>query len=33
LLAGHHAEIAKWRREAAEEKTKRTRPDLLKNGT
>jgi tRNA (guanine37-N1)-methyltransferase len=30
LLTGHHAEIAKWRREAAEEKTKRNRPDLLK---
>src|SRR5436305_7586057 len=30
LLTGHHAEIARWRREAAEEKTKRNRPDLLK---
>jgi len=30
LLNGHHAEIARWRREAAEEKTKRNRPDLLK---
>ena len=30
LLTGHHAEIAKWRREAATEKTKRNRPDLLK---
>lgn len=30
LLNGHHAEIAKWRREAAEEKTRRNRPDLLK---
>ena len=30
LLTGHHAEIARWRREAAEEKTKRKRPDLLK---
>jgi len=30
LLTGHHAEIAKWRRKAAEEKTKRNRPDLLK---
>ena len=29
LLTGHHAEIAKWRRAAAEEKTRRTRPDLL----
>jgi tRNA (guanine37-N1)-methyltransferase len=31
LLKGHHAEIARWRREAAEEKTKRNRPDLLKD--
>ena len=30
LLTGHHAEIARWRREAAQEKTKRNRPDLLK---
>src|SRR5215471_1442107 len=30
LLTGHHAEIARWRREAATEKTKRQRPDLLK---
>ena len=30
LLTGHHAEIAEWRRKAAEEKTKRNRPDLLK---
>ena len=30
LLTGHHAEIARWRRQAAEEKTKRNRPDLLK---
>ena len=30
LLKGHHAEIARWRKEAAEEKTKRNRPDLLK---
>jgi tRNA (guanine37-N1)-methyltransferase len=30
LLGGHHAEIARWRREAALEKTKRNRPDLLK---
>jgi len=30
LLTGHHAEIARWRKEAAEEKTKRNRPDLLK---
>jgi tRNA (guanine37-N1)-methyltransferase len=31
LLTGHHAEIAKWRRQAAEEKTRKNRPDLLKN--
>src|SRR6185295_16480361 len=30
LLTGHHAEIARWRREAAIEKTRRNRPDLLK---
>ena len=30
LLRGHHAEIARWRGEAAQEKTKRNRPDLLK---
>ncbi len=30
LLKGHHAEIARWRRDAAEEKTKRNRPDLLR---
>jgi tRNA (guanine37-N1)-methyltransferase len=30
LLTGHHAEIARWRAQAAEEKTKRNRPDLLK---
>ena len=30
LLKGHHAEIARWRGEAAQEKTKRNRPDLLK---
>lgn len=30
LLTGNHAEIARWRREAAMEKTKRNRPDLLK---
>lgn len=30
LLAGNHAEIARWRREASIEKTKRNRPDLLK---
>jgi tRNA (guanine37-N1)-methyltransferase len=30
LLKGHHAEIARWRRDAAQEKTKRNRPDLLR---
>ena len=30
LLTGHHAEIERWRQQAAEEKTKRNRPDLLK---
>ena len=30
LLTGHHAEIARWRRAAALEKTKCNRPDLLK---
>lgn len=29
LLSGHHAEIAKWRRERALEKTRLVRPDLL----
>src|SRR5205085_11596639 len=29
LLSGHHEEIRKWRRKAAEEKTARMRPDLL----
>lgn len=30
LLKGNHAEIARWRREAAIKKTQRNRPDLLK---
>jgi tRNA (guanine37-N1)-methyltransferase len=30
LLTGNHAEIERWRRQAAGEKTKRNRPDLLK---
>jgi len=30
LMTGNHAEIARWRREAATEKTRRNRPDLLK---
>lgn len=29
LLTGHHAEIERWRQKAAEEKTRRNRPDLL----
>ena len=29
LLSGHHAEIEKWRREQAMERTRRHRPDLL----
>jgi tRNA (guanine37-N1)-methyltransferase len=31
LLTGNHAEIERWRRKAAEEKTKRNRPDLLRD--
>ena len=30
LLSGNHAEIAKWRKEKAEEITRKNRPDLLK---
>jgi tRNA (guanine37-N1)-methyltransferase len=30
LLTGNHAEIARWRRDASMNKTKRNRPDLLK---
>jgi tRNA (guanine-N1)-methyltransferase len=29
LIGGNHAEVAKWRSEAAREKTRRNRPDLL----
>jgi tRNA (guanine37-N1)-methyltransferase len=29
LLSGHHAEIAKWRREQAEKRTRERRPDLI----
>ncbi len=29
LIGGHHAEVAKWRRAAALEKTRRNRPELL----
>ncbi len=32
LLSGHHEEIRRWRREAALEKTRRLRPDLLARG-
>jgi tRNA (guanine37-N1)-methyltransferase len=28
LISGHHAEVAKWRRQQAAEKTRRNRPDL-----
>lgn len=31
LLSGHHENIKKWREQKALEKTKRVRPDLLKN--
>ena len=31
LLSGHHANIAKWRREQSLERTARLRPDLLAN--
>jgi len=31
LLSGHHAEIAKWRKQAAIAKTRRLRPDLLRD--
>jgi tRNA G37 N-methylase TrmD len=30
LLGGNHADIERWRREAALSKTRRNRPDLLK---
>jgi tRNA (guanine37-N1)-methyltransferase len=29
LIGGNHAEVAKWRRAAALEKTRRNRPDLV----
>lgn len=32
LLSGHHADIARWRREQSEQRTRNRRPDLL-NGT
>jgi tRNA (guanine37-N1)-methyltransferase len=31
LLSGHHAEIAKWRREQAGQRTREKRPDLFEN--
>ena len=31
LRSGHHAEIERWRREAALDKTRRNRPDLLED--
>ena len=31
LLSGHHAEIERWRREQATERTRRRRPDLLRD--
>jgi tRNA (guanine37-N1)-methyltransferase len=31
LLSGNHAEIEKWRRKMALERTKKNRPDLMKN--
>lgn len=31
LKSGHHGEIAKWRKEKALEKTRRNRPDLIKD--
>jgi tRNA (guanine37-N1)-methyltransferase len=30
LLSGNHAEIAKWRKEQAEKRTRKNRPDLLR---
>jgi tRNA (guanine37-N1)-methyltransferase len=29
LVSGNHAEVERWRTEAAREKTRRNRPDLL----
>jgi tRNA (guanine37-N1)-methyltransferase len=31
LLSGNHAEIERWRKEAALTKTRRNRPDLLQS--
>lgn len=33
LVGGNHAEVAKWRRAAAVEKTKRNRPELMDGGS
>jgi tRNA (guanine37-N1)-methyltransferase len=33
LVSGHHGEVERWRREAALEKTRRNRPDLLTGET
>jgi tRNA (guanine37-N1)-methyltransferase len=33
LVSGHHAEVERWRREAALAKTRRNRPDLLQKGS
>ncbi len=33
LIGGNHSEVAAWRRAAAQEKTRRNRPDLLANGS
>lgn len=33
LLSGHHANIAKWRRQKAIEETAKRRPDMLKNAS
>lgn len=32
LLSGNHGEVAKWRRQKSEEKTRCVRPDILKKG-
>jgi tRNA (guanine37-N1)-methyltransferase len=32
LIGGNHAEVAKWRRQKALEKTRRNRPELLGEG-
>jgi tRNA (guanine37-N1)-methyltransferase len=32
LLSGHHARVEEWRKEQALERTRRRRPDLLKDG-